>query len=126
PVRPARGGRPMSAELPDGVVGNADVDWDAWPVQTYLAENYRELHPADDAVLAHHSAYYRRLPADGIELSLEFGAGPNLYPLLLASGCSRRIHAVEPSAANLAYLRRQVRDGADPSWQAFHTRCREL
>jgi hypothetical protein len=24
-----------------------DVDWDTWPVQAYLAENYRELHPCE-------------------------------------------------------------------------------
>lgn len=39
---------------------NRDVDWDTWPVQAYLAENYRELHPCDAAVIRHHSGFYRQ------------------------------------------------------------------
>jgi hypothetical protein len=116
-----------AAELPEGVtVHNAQVDWDQWPVQRYLAENYRDLHPADATVIDHHSAWYRAIPADSVGLSLEFGAGPNLYPLMLAAGCSRRIHALEPSAANVAYLRAQLADGPDASWQLFYERCRRL
>jgi hypothetical protein len=111
--------------LPPGVpVRNAEVAWDRWPVQTYLAENYRQVHPADAAVIAHHGAFYRDLAPDSVPLALELGAGPNLYPLFLAASCSRRIHAVEPSAANLAYLRGQLAGGPDPSWRAFHAACR--
>lgn len=115
----------MSDVLPDRPVQNAEVDWDRWPVEDYLTENYRELHPSDAAIIDHHSAYYRRLPADGLARSLEFGAGPNLYPLLLAAACSREIHAVDPSASNVAYLRRQLTDGPDASWEPFYRRCRE-
>lgn len=105
---------------------NHDVDWDRWPVQQYLAENYRRPHAADLAVIEHHSAYYRQLAPDSLPVSLELGVGPNLYPLMLAAAASRRIHAVEPSAANLSYLRRQLHDGPDASWTAFYRRCREL
>ncbi|OIJ67783.1 methyltransferase [Streptomyces mangrovisoli] len=105
---------------------NDDVDWDHWPVQDYLAENYRELHPADTAVMSHHAAYYRRLEPDSVARSLEFGAGPNLYPLMLAATVSRRIDAVEAGAANVAYLRRQLALGPDPSWARFHALGRRL
>ncbi|WP_372351617.1 class I SAM-dependent methyltransferase [Streptomyces sp. KL116D] len=105
---------------------NDDVDWDGWPVDAYLAENYRELHPSDAAVLAHHSACYRSLPAGGVERSVEFGAGPNLYPLMLGAAVCRRVDAVEAGAANVAYLRRQLADGPDPSWGPFHALAREL
>jgi hypothetical protein len=123
---------PMSAVTGDtaavraegDVVLNADVDWDQWPVEQYLAEIYAELHPIDAAVIDHHSAYYAALPAGSVARSLEFGAGPNLYPLMLAAGCSARIDALEPSAANLAYLRRQLADGPDDHWNAFYARCR--
>jgi hypothetical protein len=108
------------------VLRNSDVDWDRWPVNDYLTEIYRDLHPSDDAVLAHHSAFYRSLAPGGIERSLELGAGPNLYPLMLAAAVSRHIDVVEPSAANVDYLRRQLTDGADPSWSVFYRRCREL
>ncbi|GAA3512110.1 hypothetical protein [Actinocatenispora rupis] len=103
---------------------NADADWDRWPVTTYLAENYRVVHPSDAAVIAAHSAYYRRIPAGSLDRTVELGAGPNLYPLMLASAASRHIDAVETSAANVAYLRAQVTGGADPSWAAFHDECR--
>lgn len=108
------------------VIFNDDVDWDRWPVQDYLTENYRELHPSDAAVIAHHSDFYRRFPADGIGRSVEFGAGPNLYPLMVAAAASRHIDAVEAGASNVAYLRRQVDEGPEASWLPFHALCRRL
>lgn len=105
---------------------NADADWDAWPVEEYLAENYRVLHPGDAAVIAHHCAFYRELAPGALRRSVEIGAGPNLYPLMLAAGASRRIDAVETSAAGLGYLRDQLRHGPDASWYAFYAECRRL
>ncbi|MFE3371117.1 class I SAM-dependent methyltransferase [Streptomyces sp. NPDC059173] len=112
--------------MPGQVTRNDDVDWDRWPVQDYLAENYRDLHPSDAAVIAHHSAVYRRIRKGGAARSVEFGAGPNLYPLLLASAASRRIDAVEASAAGVRYLLGQIACGPDASWEPFHALCREL
>jgi hypothetical protein len=103
---------------------NRDVDWDAWPVEDYLSENYREIHPSDLAVIDHHSRFYREFAAEGFARSLEFGAGPNLYPLMLAAAVSRHIDAVEPSAASVAYLTRQLGTGPDPSWDGFYRECR--
>lgn len=108
------------------VVHNDDVDWDSWPVADYLAENFRELHPSDAAVIAHHSAFYRRLAPRSLRCSVEFGAGPNLYPLILAAAASRRVDAVEAGAGNVAYLERQILDGPDASWLPFHALCRRL
>ncbi|GAA0462853.1 hypothetical protein Ade02nite_29470 [Paractinoplanes deccanensis] len=105
---------------------NRDADWDRWPVDDYVDELYRAVQPDDDAVLVHHSAFYRRFAAGHFGRSLELGAGPNLYPLMLAAAVSREIEAVEPSAASVAYLQRQVRDGADASWEVFYRRCRAL
>jgi hypothetical protein len=106
------------------VVRNADVDWDRWPVRQYISEFYAELHAADAAVIDHHSAHYRRLPPGSVGRSLEFGAGPNLYPLMLAAACSRQIDAREPSSASVAYLRQQLTEGPDATWQPFYDRCR--
>ncbi|MEU6352288.1 class I SAM-dependent methyltransferase [Streptomyces sp. NPDC047072] len=105
---------------------NDDVDWDRWPVVDYLAENYRELHPSDAAVIAHHAAFYRGLAPGGVARSVEFGAGPNLYPLILASAVSRRIDAVEAGAGNVAYLQQQIVCRPDASWLPFHALCRRL
>ncbi|MEU6881606.1 class I SAM-dependent methyltransferase [Streptomyces sp. NPDC046712] len=114
------------AGRPGGVRRNRDADWNAWPVADYLAENYRHLHPCDIGVICHHSAFYRQFAPGSIGRSLEFGAGPNLYPLMLASAASRHIDALEPSTANVGYLRDQLARGPDDSWQAFYTLCREL
>jgi len=111
--------------VPGQVLRNADVDWHEWPVSRYIAENYAELHPADAAVIDHHSAFYRGLAPDSLDVTLEFGAGPNLYPLMLAAACSRRIVAAEPSDANVAYLRRQLETGPDEHWRSFYRRCRQ-
>lgn len=104
---------------------NADADWDQWPVTDYLAENYRRMHPSDATVIRHHAGFYREIPADGLRRSLEFGAGPNLYPLMLAAAVARRIDALEPSAANVAYLAGQL-ERPDGSWDTFYTLCRSL
>ncbi|MGW2717616.1 class I SAM-dependent methyltransferase [Streptomyces sp. NPDC001492] len=105
---------------------NDDVDWDRWPVADYLAENYRDLHPSDAAVITHHSAFYRRFAPGSVGRSVEFGAGPNLYPLILAAAASRRIEAVDAGAGNIAYLERQIQCGPDASWLPFHALCRRL
>src|SRR4051812_40770476 len=106
------------------VLRNVDVDWDRWPVQDYLSENYRQVHPADLAVIEHHSRFFRRFGADSVDRSLEFGAGPNLYPLMMAAAVSRPIHPVESNAASVACLTRQLTDGPDASWTAFYRECR--
>jgi hypothetical protein len=105
---------------------NADLDWDRWPVASYLAENYRVLHVSDDAVITHHCAVYRDIAPAGLARAVEIGAGPNLYPLFLASGAARDIDAVDRSAAGLGYLREQLTRGPDPSWLPFWRRCKAL
>ncbi|MFE9132938.1 class I SAM-dependent methyltransferase [Streptomyces sp. NPDC007355] len=105
---------------------NRDADWNAWPVADYLAENYRSLHPCDIGVIRHHAAVYRRCAPGSLARTLELGAGPNLYPLMLAGAASRRVDAVEPSAANVRYLRRQLDHGPDDSWEPFYRLCRSL
>ena len=116
---------PTSAGTPRPI-RNDDVDWDLWPVHDYLAENYRELHPCDAEVIRHHSAFYRRLPPGSVARSLEFGSGPNLYPLMVAAAASRRIHAVESSAAGVRYLTGQLSRGPDASWLPFYALCQDL
>ncbi|MFJ8648650.1 class I SAM-dependent methyltransferase [Streptomyces sp. NPDC093546] len=104
---------------------NREADWDRWPVSAYLTENYRRMHSSDATVLRHHCAFYRRLPADGVGRSLEFGAGPNLYPLMPAAAVVRLIDALEPGAGNVAYLAGQL-EHPDASWQTFYALCRAL
>jgi hypothetical protein len=56
-------------------IRNNDVDWNAWPVAGYLSEVHRDLHPSDDAVIEHHSAFYRTLAPDSVATSVELCAG---------------------------------------------------
>ncbi|MFC9272621.1 class I SAM-dependent methyltransferase [Streptomyces zhihengii] len=118
------GGPAAPAAAPAAARRNGDADWDRWPVHDYLRENYRELHPCDAAVIRHHAAFYRALPPDGIDASVECGAGPNLYPLMAAAAACRRVDALEPGAAGRAYLRSQLDGGADASWEPFYALCR--
>jgi hypothetical protein len=104
---------------------NDDIDWDLWPVSAYLDTVYREIYPSDAAVIDHHSRWYRELAPGSLSRTVELGAGPNLYPLMLAAGASRRIDAVEYSRPNVEYLRQQLTDGPDETWQAFYTYCRD-
>ncbi|WP_329625086.1 class I SAM-dependent methyltransferase [Streptomyces sp. NBC_01255] len=105
---------------------NRDADWNAWPVADYLAENYRRLHPCDVGVIRHHAAVYRTFAPGALPRTLELGAGPNLYPLMQAGAASLRVDALEPSAANVRYLRQQLDNGPDDSWRPFYTLCRSL
>ncbi|WP_405851698.1 class I SAM-dependent methyltransferase [Streptomyces sp. NBC_00090] len=121
-------GAPARRRSPDrpGPRRNRDADWNAWPVADYLAENYRRLHPCDIGVIRHHAAVYRSYAPGSLSRTLELGAGPNLYPLMLAGAASRRVDALEPSAASVRYLRRQLAAGPDDSWQPFYALCRSL
>ncbi|QKW09741.1 class I SAM-dependent methyltransferase [Streptomyces sp. NA04227] len=114
---------PPSAPRPRA---NSEADWDRWPVDAYLDQNYRDIHPGDAAVIRHHSRVYREIAPGGLRASAECGAGPNLYPLMLSAAASRRVDAVEPGASNRAYLRRQLTEGADASWLPFYGLCRGL
>jgi NNMT/PNMT/TEMT family len=104
---------------------NDDINWDQWPVSVYLDTVYREVYPSDAAVIDHHSRLYRGIVPGSLDRTLEFGAGPNLYPLMLAAAASRQIDAVEYSKANVEYLCQQLRDGPDETWHAFYSYCRE-
>jgi hypothetical protein len=116
----------LTTESGIGRWSNADVDWNRWPVSTYLAENYRDYHVSDDAVIVHHSAFYRGLAPKSLTRTVEIGTGPNLYPLLLASGAAQHIDAVDRSHTGLSYLRHQLAQRPDPMWDPYWQRCRAL
>ncbi|MFJ9576858.1 class I SAM-dependent methyltransferase [Streptomyces sp. NPDC101191] len=116
----------MMATTRRAVRRNRDADWNAWPVAEYLAENYRQMHPCDRGVIHHHCAFFRQFAPGSLARTLELGAGPNLYPLMLATGAARRVEALEPGAASRAYLRRQLTYGPEDSWEPFYALARAL
>lgn len=111
---------------PAGAHFNRDVAWNGFDTDGYLADNYAHLHDFDRRIIIALSPYYRALPTAGLASSLDVGTGPNLYPLMLAAGASRRLEVLEHSAANVAYLDRVRGHGADPSWTPFWDLCRHL
>jgi hypothetical protein len=76
--------QPDGASRDGSLLRNRDVDSNSWSVEDYLAENYRQIHPAELAVIEHHSRFYRQLVPESVARSVELGAGPNVYPLMLA------------------------------------------
>lgn len=68
---------------------NADADGDRWPVSACLAENHRGMHASDAAVIRHHCAFHRRLPA-GLTTPTRTRDAPGPRP---ARGCG----ALQPS-----------------------------
>jgi hypothetical protein len=100
-----------------------EADWNQWPAQSYVDQLYSSVLTSDAAIIDHHSAWYRSIPTGSVRHSLELGAGPNLYPLMLMGACSEQIDAVEPSSANRAYLRNQLAE-PDQHWQSFWAYCR--
>jgi hypothetical protein len=100
-----------------------EPDWDQWPAQSYVDQLYATVLTSDAAIIDHHSAWYRQIPAGSVRHSLELGAGPNLYPLMVMGACSEQIDAVEPSSANRAYLNAQIAQ-PDQHWQSFWTYSR--
>ena len=108
-------------------IRNGDVDWDSFDTATYIADNYAELHSADREIISRLSGFYRELPPGSVQRSLELGAGPNLYPLMLAGCVSRHIEVVERSAANVTHLRNVFSQDPPPEhWQPFWRLSREL
>jgi hypothetical protein len=55
---------------------NRDVDWDRWPVTEYLDEVYRAIQPEDEAVLVHHSAFYRQFAPGPVRPVWSWAPGP--------------------------------------------------
>ena len=95
---------------------NRDVAWDGFDTGGYVADNYARIHEFDRRIITSLSSYYRRLRPGSLSSALDIGTGPNLYPLMLVAAASRRVEALDRSAANVAYLRRAVGEGAPASW----------
>ena len=105
---------------------NGDISWDRFDTDGYLADNYATMHAFDEGIIRALAPYYRSLAPRSLTRSLDVGTGPNLYPLMLAAAASRRLEALDHSAANVAHLCSVVQGGAAPSWQPFWALCREL
>lgn len=105
---------------------NHDVAWDDFDTSEYVADNYATLHDFDRRIVTELSPYYRALPPGSLATSLDVGTGPNLYPLMLVAAASRRLQALDHSAANVTYLQQASREGAGQGWASFWQLCRQL
>ncbi|WP_406278664.1 SCO2525 family SAM-dependent methyltransferase [Streptomyces sp. NBC_00191] len=108
------------ARTPAAQVLNADVAWDAFDPDIYIAHNYRTMQAVDEEIVSlvrdHFSDHFRH--AGPAAAGIDVGAGPNLYPALAMLPFADRITLLERSTANLNYLRHEL-PHYSPHWDQF-------
>ncbi|TDC44801.1 methyltransferase [Actinomadura sp. KC345] len=116
----------MKGSPPDPGSGRNDqFSWEKFDPELYVENNYAVLR-ADDSRIIHdgsewfnQSAMQRFSRGQGrFRHGVDVGAGPNLYPALMMLGVCRKVTLFEFSSANVAFLKRQVRE-LDDSWEPF-------
>lgn len=85
---------------------NLDYDWEQFDCDAYVLSNYSHISNPDRVILEHLIDLHRGLPIGG-EM-IEIGAGPNLFPLIVASVYRDRILVTDISDVNLSYLKHQI------------------
>ncbi|MFI1096920.1 SCO2525 family SAM-dependent methyltransferase [Streptomyces sp. NPDC020917] len=101
---------------------NREAPWDAFDPLAYSEHNYRALRQDDRQIIEivrdHFAAHFHGRRPDQPVTGVDVGAGANLYPALAMLPWCREITMFERSAANVAWLRRQV-VGYEPNWDEF-------
>jgi hypothetical protein len=95
-------------------------DWERFDPTAYVAANYRSISDADrwiaEALLGAWGEIGVRL-GGGLD-AIDVGAGPNLYPALVALPSVRRLSLIEYSKSNRRYLEAQ-REELGPDWEEW-------
>ncbi|MGN9912495.1 SCO2525 family SAM-dependent methyltransferase [Phytohabitans sp. LJ34] len=119
-------------------VSNSEAPWDEFDADAYWENNYSTLRDDDEDILKRVAAYFaanppvgarlgpvtrlwhrlRRRPAPVTAVGLDVGPGTNLYPALAMLPYCRRITLWEYSAANVRWLRRELRSFRS-TWDVF-------
>lgn len=90
--------------------------WEKFDPYTYLEDNYSNIHEEDNLIIHELVNYYSSLPK--LEMALEIGIGPNLYPVMAMLPIVRKIECIDYSAANITYLKKQLKK-LDANWYQF-------
>lgn len=98
---------------------NADVDWAAFDPAAYAEHNYALMRADDAQILGIARDWFRQAVPAGARLrGIDVGTGSNLYPALALALHCKQVTLYEHSAANVAWLRRELTDPAE-SWEPF-------
>ncbi|TQS45542.1 SCO2525 family SAM-dependent methyltransferase [Cryptosporangium phraense] len=119
-------------------VRNADVDWDQFDPESYIAVNYRRVRDDDRQIVNLIGDHFAQAglkfrpgvkgnsrgvgdserPAASTVVAVDVGCGANLYPALSMLPFAHKVHLIERGAANVAWLKQQ-RLKFDHNWLDF-------
>jgi hypothetical protein len=99
------------------VVRNEDAPWEEFSSELYFADNYSTVLPADREIIEQVSDFFGRVfeHRDPVNLAIDVGSGPNLYPALLMLPWTRQILFTDYSTRNIDWLQRHVTNN-DSEW----------
>jgi len=99
---------------------NADVDWEGFPADPYLKNNYSKLAEDDRQILEHMRDFFAGAGAVGGS-GLDVGCGPNFYPSMAQLPFCDNVTLIDFCSRNVDRMSEEIgRDhGPDPSWDAF-------
>ena len=102
--------------------GNADCAWDLFDSYKYLQHNYDTLHDLDRVIIGHLGRFFESLAPPSGWHGVDIGSGTNLYPAMAMIPLTETINLWEHSAANIAWLAREIRSCGklwDQFWNAL-------
>jgi hypothetical protein len=92
------------------------MPWEKFDPEAYIKNNYSSIHEEDRLIIHHLAKFYSNLPQ--LELALEIGIGPNLYPVMAMLPLVEKVECLDFTPANIKYLRRQLKK-LDKNWYQF-------
>ncbi|HEY3905974.1 MAG TPA: SCO2525 family SAM-dependent methyltransferase [Streptosporangiaceae bacterium] len=92
------------------VVRNADAPWEEFSSELYFADNYSTVLPEDREIIERVSDFFGRVfeQRDSVNLAIDVGSGPNLYPALLMLPWTRQILFTDYSTRNINWLQQHL------------------
>jgi hypothetical protein len=113
--------RPSPGKPPRQPSRNADYRWAEFDSEAYFQHYYGEPHPDDDRVISLAVAAMKSAASLGAELDVvDFGTGPNLFPLFCALPRARSLTAWEYAESNVAWLETELsRPDTRSQWRHF-------
>jgi hypothetical protein len=115
PDPPGDGARDEPAARPGR---NGQFDWDRFDSEAYVAHNYRAVRDDDRQIVGIVRDFFAGAGAVPQARAVDVGSGANLYPALAMLPFCAELDLWEYSAANVAWLRRQVA-GFERNWLDF-------
>ncbi|MEJ3745406.1 SCO2525 family SAM-dependent methyltransferase [Actinomycetes bacterium KLBMP 9797] len=98
---------------------NDQCEWDKFDSNWYFNHNYASVRDDDRQILAQMSQFFAdHLKDTRSQHGVDVGSGTNLYPALTMLPFCQSITLWERSAANIAWLHREIKSFR-PSWDAF-------